>query len=226
MYDSLRPSVSILYEDDDLLVLSKPDGVLSHPNPQAKTPKEEKAVFRAPYDFKQEAFLLPEPLYLLHRLDRDTSGVILCAKNENVAKIIKDHFENRKVRKEYVALLLGTLHPKKGEWKDQLEKGGNAETHYEVTRGYPDAPATLVRFHPRTGKTHQLRIQSQRHHHPILGDRMYGDFRRNKEFAKLFHLKRLFLHASSIEIFHPGLGKKMLFSSPLPDKLAQVLEVL
>lgn len=196
---------------EGLWAFDKPSGVLSHPNGLGD---QDKSLIEAPYDFDEEAFVTEEGLfYLLHRLDGPTSGVILGTPHAALAREVKELMRARKVKKTYMAIVAG--HPKKDRemWIDKLQKaktkdgrgvraevvggGAPAETQMYLLRkfGKPLA-SSLLRLHPLTGRTHQLRIQCARRGMPIIGDGTYGDFQMNRDLKA----KTLLLHAQKIEI--------------------------
>jgi len=230
----------ILYDDGGLLAIDKPSGVLSHPNP-GRT--RERVVIPGTYDFDERAFDAPGgKIYLLHRLDLETSGVLLAARDAATAARLREMFRTSKIRKFYAALLQGAPREgKKGKWLDHLEKASgrqratvevvrnrrpNAELRFEVTRGFPVTRLTLVEIELITGLTHQIRVQAASRHRPILGDHLYGSFQANREMKKRFGLDRMFLHASRVELPHPETGKRLIIKAPLPEDLAEVLRKL
>src|ERR1043166_5853371 len=167
----LSPNVNILFQDETILALDKPAGLLSHPS-----------LLKAPYSTQEESFdWNGKKIYLLHRLDRETSGVLLCAYDFETAKLIKNQFKAHKVKKTYHALVTGIVEPKQGVWKDRIPK--EAITKIRVIKTYREIPATYLELSPETGRTNQLRIQTSKRHWPILGDRSYGNFHQNKKFS-------------------------------------------
>lgn len=205
--------VSLLKVDENgLLAVEKGAGIMSHPN---KPSDRKKALLDAPYEESMQAYVLGDRegggerfAYLLNRLDSATSGIVLLALDQGVASSALHAFERKAVRKVYVALVFGS--PRKGApiWRDRLtvkraeggvraESGGAlmAETQLAKIEAVPGPPLlsrlTLI---PVTGRTHQLRIQTAKRDVPIVGDRTYGDFQKNKQFAKAKGVKRLCLH--------------------------------
>jgi len=229
----------ILLDDGFLLAVAKPEGVLSHPNsggPRAR------CAFEGRYDPSARRFDSPSgPVWLVHRLDQDTSGVLLAARDETVAAACRVLFEQRKLRKSYLALVQGFPRPPQGRWLDRLLKLGgqgsvrsvvarggppNAELVYRVRRDFPSARACLVQILLVTGRTHQARVQAAARRHPVAGDRVYGDFAWNRELKRRAGLRRLFLHAQRLEFHHPDGGAPVRLESPLPDELQSALDVL
>lgn len=227
--------INVLFENERFFVIDKPNGILSHPN--EKLDKMETAVIHAPYDFQGEFFRIGQwKAFLLHRIDKETSGCLMFAKDAASAKKVKADFETHQVHKEYTALL-STVIKKPITWKDHLIKRGNkmlvdkrqkpnAITHVQPLMNFPKYKMSLVKFKPKTGKTHQLRAQSFDHHGAIVGDRQYGNFARNKEVKHRWDFDRMFLHADTIEFKDPVGGKKIRVESPLPEELQDLINSL
>jgi 23S rRNA-/tRNA-specific pseudouridylate synthase len=179
----------------------------------------------------------------LNRLDSPTSGVLLLCLDAGVATFVRDLFAKSQVSKLYLALVRGRgLRTPRGTWQDQLvksrgpgnsvrsaaaESGGvTAVTLYQWERAAAAAvPLSLVNLEPRTGRTHQLRVQTAQHGHPILGDRTYGDFEFNKAVGSARGFKRLFLHAYRTEVSFPWEGETVKFSAtaPMPAEFEEAL---
>jgi tRNA pseudouridine65 synthase len=247
----LGRGVREVWRDEDVWVLDKPPGAISHPNPPAK--RAANALLCAEYDYERELYRVRAPgekgvrrIWLVHRLDRETSGLILCALSEDAAARMKEALERREVEKEYRALVLGNPGDRgreglSGEWHDHLERsrregrveveiiGGrkpNATTGYAVVKRLPTVGVSLLALTPREGRTHQLRVQCARHGHPIAGDDRYGDFTANRYLQGEVGLKRMFLVAHRLAFRHPRTGKRMSFEAKLRPELAAVLERL
>ena len=195
----------IVYEDDDVLVVDKPAGLLS----------------MAKGEYCPEKTLADYGL-LVHRLDRDTSGVVILAKNEAVQKFLKKQFQDRKTHKTYYAVIDGR--PKLDAARIDLPiardlkrpttfrvdaNGKESETFYKVLK--TDDKHSLVELKPTSGRTHQLRVHMKYLGHPILGDVVYGGEKAD----------RLYLHAGSLEITLPG-GKRTVFTVPMPEEFNSV----
>lgn len=202
-----------IYEDADVLVVNKPCGMLSEPRGEYCPEKT-----------------LADYGYVAHRLDRDTSGVVILAKTPEVQTFLKKEFKDRVVRKTYAAVVLGQLKLEAARLDLPLIRnlkrpttflvdanGKPAETFYKVLE--TNGKLSLVELRPTTGRTHQLRVHMKYLGHPILGDRVYGDA---KATAAL-NLKptRLYLHAEKLEIKLPAGGVKT-FTAPLPQKFKNV----
>lgn len=231
-----------------LLAVEKPIGALSHPNEDAPEDRE-RSLLIADYDHERECYhgfpneSAPKEVYLLHRLDSATSGVILLAINREVAEAIKLRFQSHDVEKTYLAVVKGQGRPgMHGLWVDLLEKGhrggrrgpvyaaagkaSQARTAYKWERNdsYHFGMA-LMRLNPQTGRTHQLRYQCMKNGMPIVGDRNYGDFHFNRKIKAATGQRRLFLHAAKIEIRFPFGGDVVRFTAeaPLPEEFAGLL---
>ncbi|MEI7602776.1 MAG: RluA family pseudouridine synthase [Opitutae bacterium] len=231
-----------------LFAVEKPAGVLAHPNSSEKKEKET-VLIDSNYSMAEEAFHIRDgkggvkKIYLLNRLDSPTSGVLLLCLDEKLADAVKELFAESKVSKKYAAIVKGRgLRSPRGTWQDSLVKssgpggsvrssaksngGSQAITVYQWVRAAQNnLPLSLLQLEPRTGRTHQLRVQTAEHGHPILGDRTYGDFDFNKTTGTARGLKRLFLHAQSTELSLDWQGEKFHFKaeSPLPKEFLAAL---
>lgn len=228
----------ILHEDRFLIVVNKPHGVLSHPNSQAA--KVQSAAFEGSYDHDRRCFKTSAgPVWLIHRLDQDTSGVLLGAKDEKTAVACREAFEAEKVRKTYLALCSGGngLKPQ-GVWLDHLVTAHerhqvrttvrhgtrpNAEAKYRVIEHHAANRVVLLEIELITGKTHQIRVQAASRQLPLVGDDVYGSFDLNRKLRKTLHAKRLFLHARELSLKHPASGQPLTVQAPLPPELNAAL---
>jgi 23S rRNA pseudouridine1911/1915/1917 synthase len=216
--------MEVIYEDADVVVLNKPAGVLTH----AKGAHSD--------EFTVGEFMRPRTTDgpetnrpgIVHRLDRDTSGVIIAAKTSDAKRWLQKQFSTRNVKKTYIALVEGRpkdptaliqLPIERNPKKPQMFRvGGNgkpAETTYETLQSFTHT--TLLRLKPRTGRTHQLRVHMQYLHCPIVGDPVYG-----KPEPRL---GRMFLHAAELELTLPSRERKV-FVVPLPSELQNYLDSL
>lgn len=217
-------TLPIIYEDDDVLVINKPAGILTH----AKGAVSE--------EFSVAEFVRPQTTDgvdtnrpgIVHRLDRGTSGVIIAAKNTTAKRWLQGQFSKRNVKKTYLALVEGHLqereailklpierNPKKPQTFRVAANGKPAETAYKIEKSYKDTD--LVQLSPHTGRTHQLRVHMVYMGHPIVGDPIYGS--ENKK------LGRMFLHAHTLELTLPNRERKV-FTAPLPPELQNYLTTL
>ena len=233
----------IVRDENGVAAFAKPAGVLSHPN----SPRDEaRALLNCAYDHERECFVWPgadanlRRLWLLNRLDSATSGVILAASDEAVARALKGQFARRQVHKVYQALVFGSPRAPREVWRDRLavEKRGGviragaagnvpAEANFSVVRRKPgQPPLALVQLDPKTGRSHQLRVQCARRGLPIVGDQTYGNFRLNREFARRTGWKRLFLHSLATSLRYELAGRSFALSAtaPLPAEFAAALE--
>ncbi|MBI2195569.1 MAG: RluA family pseudouridine synthase [Candidatus Levybacteria bacterium] len=173
---------------------------------------------------------------IVHRLDKETSGIILVAKKEADFLSLLSQFKERKVEKKYIALVHGKLTPSKGEisvpvgrlpWNRKrfgvVAGGRDAKTHYKVLRYYKwgDEVLSLLKLYPETGRTHQIRVHLKYMNSPIFADSLYGGRKTSREDRK--QLKRQFLHASSIRFTHPKSSQPLSFKSPMPGELGDLL---
>lgn len=209
VYDPPQTPLNILYEDGHVLALDKPSGLLSVPG---KGPELADCLL------SRVQSVFPDAL-LVHRLDRDTSGVIIFALTPHAQRHLSRQFELRKSRKVYVARVWGRLTPKTGtvdlplivDWPNRPkqmvdhENGKPAVTEWTVLRDTSEE--TRVRLFPRTGRSHQLRVHMQALGHPILGDPFYAE-----GLARDF--PRLMLHSEELRLSHPESGKGLRFRSP------------
>lgn len=216
--DFSEETLPIIYEDDNVIVLNKPTGVLTHAKGALNEEFTVAEFVRSKTTYKQDT----NRPGIIHRLDRDTSGVILCVKNEETAHLLQRQFSNRTVKKTYWAVLDGI--PKEQTALIDLPIGRNpkqpsqfrvdptgkpAQTLYTVQKS--DNKHSLVQLQPKTGRTHQLRVHMAYLKTPITGDRVYG-----KE------ADRLYLHATSLEVTLPG-GTRKVFEAPLPEDFREAV---
>jgi len=220
-----------LFENDDVLVLDKPSGLAVHAGSGL--------VFGLIEAIRQ---LRPDAgfLELVHRLDRETSGCLILARNRASLLALHDQFRESGIKKKYLALLAGAWNCgdktvsapllkntlKGGERIVQVSKQGKPSvSHFHPVNIFPDA--SLMEVQLETGRTHQIRVHALHIEHPIIGDSKYGDTEVNRKFKKK-GLKRLFLHAHSVEFTLPGMpdGDTVLVSAPLPVELKMVLDKL
>ncbi len=207
-----NPWLEVLHEDDELLVLNKPSGLLSVPGKAAEHSDCIEARARAEFPDAR----------IVHRLDMDTSGVIVLARNAAAHRHLGLQFERRKTQKTYVARVWGHLQEEEGEvdlplicdWPNRPKQmvchtnGKPAQTRWQVIGR--DAVTSRVRLFPRTGRSHQLRVHMLAMGHPILGDRFYA------EGAALTASDRLMLHAEELTLHHPNGGALTTFRSKCP----------
>jgi 23S rRNA pseudouridine1911/1915/1917 synthase len=228
--------IDIVYEDDTLVVVNKPAGLVVHP--AAGMPSGTLANALA-YHFQQLPAGTGVRPGLVHRLDRDTSGLLVVAKTDSALENLSDQFRDRTVYKSYVALVHGRLAASSGKIDQPLARdpsnrtrmavvrgGRNALTLYRVRRGFDRF--TLLDVELKTGRTHQIRVHLAWLKHPVVGDETYGGGRDNsirdpQLRARIRNLKRHFLHAEKLAFTHPKTKELVKFESPLPSELSQLL---
>jgi 23S rRNA pseudouridine1911/1915/1917 synthase len=217
--------LNIIYEDDDLLVIDKPAGLTVHPAPGHPAHTLVNAILsRFPHLLALSDSLRPG---IVHRLDRDTSGVMAVAKNNSAQAKLIEQFRARSVAKAYLVLVKGKLTPENGIIEAPIgrdprnrkkmavvTRGREARTEYRVIKYIGDY--TLLEVRPETGRTHQIRVHLSAIGYPVVGDKVYG--------VKSPFLSRQFIHASRLGFKLPSTGKYMEFNSELPSDLAQALE--
>lgn len=228
----------VLHEDRFLLVVNKPHGVLSHPNPKSSKPQS--AAFEGSYDADRRCFTSAAgKVWLIHRLDQDTSGVLLAAKDEKTAAACREAFEAESVRKTYLALCAGGGLKNEGVWLDHLitsherhqvrttvrhGQRPNAEALYRLVDYSAAHRLSLVEIELITGKTHQIRVQAASRRLPLVGDDVYGSFDLNRKLRQSLGARRLFLHAHELRLKHPASGQMLSVKAPLPQDLSAVLQ--
>jgi 23S rRNA pseudouridine955/2504/2580 synthase len=217
---SATARIGTLFEDESLLVIDKPAGIAAH---EGKTVAKAQSLLGILESRYRKAGLTPR---LIHRLDRDTSGVMMIAKNEETYKRLIDAFESGDVVKEYVCLLAGRLAANEGRIDLPLPgREGHpvsALTRYRVLKRFSDT--TLARAAIETGRLHQIRLHFAKLGFPVVLDEQHGDFPFNKRFRREYGLKRQFLHAERLKIAYDG--KLREWRAPLPDELQQVVRKL
>ena len=236
----------IAFEKYGIWAFEKAPGVLSHPNKDRPDKRKTRTLLNAPYLEEEEAYFWEDEkggknkIYLVHRLDSPTSGVILGVSSKKLAASIKESFANRKVSKTYHAIVIPSRKSfKNAQWKDTLvEKRDQGKIR--VTRGTGPIAITkasrerdktglyglsLLKLDPQTGRTHQLRVQCALRNFPIVGDRNYGNFSMNRKFARASKIDRLCLHASKVELDVQVDGKAIHFTAeaPLPRSFGKLL---
>lgn len=223
--------LDVIFENDDLLVVNKPAGMVVHPAAGHSSGTLVNAVLG--YDAEIEGIGGEERPGVVHRLDKDTSGLILLAKNERAHRWLQDQFRLRKVEKTYLALVDGKPPTPSGRVETFIgrdpknrkrmanvsaSKGREAVSEYKTLESFKNH--TLLEFHPFTGRTHQIRLHCAFLKCPIAGDEVYG--RKSSTVA----LSRHFLHAAKLKIILPGETAERTFEASLSDDLRQVVDEL
>ena len=219
--------LDIVYEDDDVIVVNKPQGMVVHPAPGH------------PDHTLVNALLYHSPLStingtfrpgIVHRIDKDTSGLLMVAKNDLAHQSLAEQLRNKTNKREYLALVYGQIKEDEGtidaplgrnpqdRKKQAVVKGGrHAVTHFKVMKRYDNF--TLVKCILETGRTHQIRVHMKYIGHPLVGDPLYGP-------RKVIGKNGQFLHAALLGFKHPRTGKEMIFEAPLPENFQKMLDKL
>lgn len=232
--------IEIVYEDDTFVVVNKPAGLVVHPAAGIQGGTLANALA---FHFQQ----LPDSGAgvrpgIVHRLDRDTSGLLVVAKTEAALEHLSDQFRDRTVFKSYVALVHGRVKDESGKIDLPLARDPANRTRMAVVRGGRSALSlfrvrqrfdrfTLLDIEIKTGRTHQIRVHLAWLKHPVVGDETYGGGRDNtiqdaRLRAHVRNLGRHFLHAEKLAFTHPQTGERVEFESPLPSELAELLKVI
>jgi 23S rRNA pseudouridine1911/1915/1917 synthase len=237
-------NLDIVFENKDILIINKKAGMIVHPAENAKHMKDTlvNALLHS-YGFNNlsdiNGVLRPG---IVHRLDKNTSGLIIIAKNNEIHKYLSTLFKKRLIKKTYLALVKGYLKPESGTIEAPLtkayhnktkvylsseEEGKRAITHYKVLKYFEvgDIKCSFLKINIETGRTHQIRVHLNAIGHPIIGDDLYGDKRINMFFLKKYLLKRQFLHASELEFTMPN-NKKIHVKTDLPQDLKEIINTL
>lgn len=219
--------LDIVYEDDDVIVVNKPQGMVVHPAPGH------------PNHTLVNALLYHSPLStingtfrpgIVHRIDKDTSGLLMVAKNDLAHQSLAEQLRNKINQREYLALVYGQIKEDEGtidaplgrnpqdRKKQAVVKGGrHAVTHFKVMKRYDNF--TLVKCILETGRTHQIRVHMKYIGHPLVGDPLYGP-------RKVVGKDGQFLHAALLGFKHPRTGKELVFEAPLPENFQKMLDKL
>ncbi len=222
--------LKIVYEDADVVVIDKPAGLVVHPAAGHDRGTLVNALLGHIPDLEGIGGEVRPGI--VHRLDKDTSGLIVAAKSDRALQFLQDQFKSRTIKKMYLALIEGLVEPREGiidapigRSKTDRKKmavtpeGRSARTRYRVRQIYHQPDMSLVEAYPETGRTHQIRVHFAWLKHPLVGDNVYG---RQKPIVPI---ERHFLHAASLSFMLPS-GKVRTFTSNLPDDLQRVLDQL
>jgi len=235
--------LDVLFEDDCIIVINKPADLPVHPPKAGRGGTLANALL-----FHFQKLSRPDPVRpgIVHRLDADTSGVIVCAKDDSAHFKLAKQFEQRTVKKEYLAIVRGRMkqptgeidmpigrHPDHYEMQRVHPEGRHAVTHWEVLEEFKRF--SLLRLKPQSGRTHQLRVHLSAINHPIVGDRLYSRKPpltrsevegREPEPGEPPLIARQALHAARLEFEHPRSGERVSFEAPLPEDIQRTLEAL
>ncbi len=221
--------LDIIYEDDDLAVINKPQGMVVHPAPGAY---EHTLVNALLYHLKNlsdiNGVIRPG---IVHRLDKDTSGLLVVAKNNEAHLNLQEQIASKDAKRYYVALLDGVEKRDEGVINTLIDRskkdrkmmavsndsGRIAITHFKVLERFPRY--TYMEYELKTGRTHQIRVHSKFIGHPVVGDPVYGG-------SNKFNLNGQLLHAFKLELTHPKTKERMVFNAPIPKYFQDVLDLL
>ena len=232
--------LDIVFEDDVLIVVNKPAGLVVHPAAGIQSGTLANALA---YHFEQlstnAGVVRPG---IVHRIDKGTSGLLVVAKTEMAHEHLADQFRERKVFKSYLALVYGVMERDSGRIEQPLARDPRNRTRMAIARGGRGAVSlykvrrrydrfTLLDVEIKTGRTHQIRVHLASLKHPVVGDEVYGGGRDNtvrepKLKAEIRKLGRHFLHAAELGFRHPVSGKPLRFQAPLPPELQHLLDTL
>ena len=224
--------MSIVYDDDDIVVVDKPVGVAAHPSPGWSGPSVVGGLAGA--GFRVSTSGAAERQGVVHRLDVGTSGLMVVAKSERAYTALKRQFRTRTVDKVYHALVQGHPDPSRGTIDAPIDRhpdhdarwavvagGRPSVTHYDTLEAFP--AASLIEIHMETGRTHQIRVHMSALRHPCVGDLAYGA---DPTLAARLGLQRQWLHAVRLGFEHPDTGEHVEFESPYPADLQHALDLL
>lgn len=217
----------IVYEDDDVVVVNKPQGLVVHPCTSTKSGTLVNGLLHRVKNLSGiNGVLRPG---IVHRLDKDTSGLLVIAKNDKAHISLQEQIKNKTCKRVYLAVLEGHLKDDSGEIVTKIARdkkdrkkmavadvGREAVTDYRVLERFKSA--CLVEFSLKTGRTHQIRVHSKFLGHPVVGDKLYG--------KEVKGLNGQLLHAVRLTFVHPTSKKEMTFEAPLPDYFEKYLEIL
>ena len=232
----VRPQIaegmSLIHQDDDIVVIDKPVGVAAHPSAGWSGPTVLGHLAAAGVEIRTSGD--PERQGIVSRLDVGTSGLMVVARTERAYTTLKDAFRAREVGKVYHAICQGTPEQPRGTIEAPIgrspqhdykfavrEDGKHSVTHYETLEELQGA--TLLRIGLETGRTHQIRVHMSALHHPLVGDPLYGA---DPTLAERVGLIRQWLHAMELTFVHPATGREVTYTSQYPSDLAQALEAL
>lgn len=231
--ENIKPydfKLDILYEDDDILVINKPKGLVVHPGDGHHDDTLVNALIFLNKELSTVNGL--ERVGIVHRIDKDTSGLLLICKNDYAHNFIAKQLEDHTMHREYIALVKGEINEEYGKiiapiGRDKsnrlkmavdINAGRNAITHFKVLERFNKY--TLIECKLETGRTHQIRVHMEYINHPVIGDPLYG-----KENCKIYNDGQL-LHAYKLTFIHPTTKKEMTLVAPLPQYFLDVLDKL
>ncbi len=225
-------ALDVLFEDAAMIAINKPPGLVVHPAPGHATGTLVQALLHHCGDLTGVGGELRPGI--VHRLDKDTSGVIVAAKTQDAMTSLTHQFKQREVKKKYLALVKGVPRPASGTIETQIGRsqshrkkmstspraGRDSVSHFEVIEAFGDAALVAVRI--ETGRTHQIRVHMAHIGHPVLGDPLYGGRKHNIQPAPT----RQMLHAETLELAHPLTGSPLVLTTPPPEDFQALLDIL
>jgi 23S rRNA pseudouridine1911/1915/1917 synthase len=238
--------VDVLYEDEHILVVNKPRGIVVHPSHTTSEPTLMHALLAKGYRLSKVGG--EKRLGIVHRLDKDTSGCLIVAKTDEAHLALQQQFANRSIEKRYLAIVVGSpkwqeMHVSAPLGRDRKNRqrmtvnehsGKHAETHFSVIERYGEF--TLVEALMLTGRTHQIRVHAAHLNHPIVGDAKYNGRRRALAIATRMHDEELLkalkglsgqmLHASEVKFRHPMFDHELRLTAPMPQDMENLLQCL
>jgi len=230
-------ALTIVYQDADLAVIDKPAGMVVHPGAGHASGTLVHALLHHLTDLSGVGGELRPGI--VHRLDRGTSGLMVIAKHDRAHHELARQFHDREVEKEYIALVWGVVHAGRrieaaigrdpSDRRRMTARASRArEAVTRITRAHHMPGLTLCQVAIHTGRTHQIRVHLKEIGHPVVGDSTYGGVHRRVpgDIRAVQRLERPFLHAARLAFTHPADGRRMAFTSPLPDDLQGVLDDL
>ena len=233
--------LDIVFEDEYLAVINKPAGMIVHPGAGVPSGTLANAIAWH-FEIRDPQSAIRNRIGVVHRLDKDTSGLIVVAKDEQTHEKLAEQFRRRTVQKSYVALVHGSTRDNSGTIDRPIARDRWHRTKMTVAANGRQALSlwkvrqrfekfTLLEVEIKTGRTHQIRVHLASINHPVVGDATYNEGRDNTianvEIKKAVEkLNRFFLHAERLSFTHPKTGEQMFFTSELPEELAQLLEIL
>ncbi len=233
MFSSM--SLEIIFEDDSLIIINKPSGVVVNISETSPKGTVQNVLQERLKIDSQDRSEFAQRAGIVHRIDKGTSGVLVIAKSRDAFTHIKNQFKTRKVRKEYLAIVLGEVkdpvfevnapikrNPRNRVRMAIVKDGRPAVTRFELVRTVrvKEVPVSVLKCYPETGRTHQIRVHLSAVKHPIMGDLVYLTKKQIKETESIF--KRLMLHAWKISFNHPKIDKELFFEAPLPAQLEKI----
>lgn len=229
--------LNIIYEDDDLIIINKPEGLVVHPG----AGNSDGTLLNALLNHCPEIDKVPRA-GIVHRLDKDTTGLMVVAKNVPAHTHLVSELQEREISREYEAIVYGTLvgggtvdepigrHPTKRTSMAVRENGKPATTHYRIIEKFRSH--THLRLKLESGRTHQIRVHMSHLHHPLVGDVLYGGRTRLPKGAspvlvhELRNFNRQALHAAQLGLFHPSSGEWLTWSAPLPEDIVNLRDAI